>query len=115
MTVVATSTSSSPARNAAIAASFSADFICPCSSPSRSPASSPAASASSSSVAALASIFGEPSTSGHTTYAWRPAATCSRSRSYATARSSGLGPITSVVIGVRPGGISCSSLRSRSP
>ena len=75
MTVVATSTSISPARNAVIAASFSAAGIWPCSSPTRSPASSSAARRSASSVAAFASTFGDPSTSGHTTYAWCPAAT----------------------------------------
>ena len=78
MTVVATSTSSSPARNALHRRSFSADDIRPCSSPSRSPASSPAASRSYVSSAEATSSFSLSSISGHTTYACRPAATSSR-------------------------------------
>ena len=44
MTVVATSTSSSPRSNARITVSFSSAGSLPCSSPSRRPASSPSAS-----------------------------------------------------------------------
>ena len=67
MTVVATSTSSAPARKAAIVASFSAGAIRPCSSPRRSPASSPASSRSYVSSADATSSFSLSSMSGHTT------------------------------------------------
>ena len=52
--------------------------------------------------------------SGHTTYAWRPASTSSRTAPQAAASSSG--PAAQrVTIGVRPGGSSSSTLTSRSP
>ena len=115
MTVVATSASRSPRRNSSITASFCFDGSCPCSRPSRRPASSSCCSRSYSSVAARASTLPLSSTSGQTTYAWRPDSTSVRRRFHAASWSSGFGPTTFVVIGVRPGGISRSSERSRSP
>ena len=70
-------------------ASFSRAGSCPCSSPSRRPASSPVASRSRSSAAERAWIRSDSSTSGQTTYAWRPAPPRLRTRSQAPDSSSG--------------------------
>ena len=97
--------------------SRAAAAIWPCMSPTRSPASSPAVSRSNSSVADLASTRSESLTSGHTTKARWPAAT-SLAHPVPGRRVSppGASPGShSVVTGWRPGGISSSVVRSRSP
>jgi hypothetical protein len=67
MTVVATSTSTAPARKAAIVASRSAAGTRPWRSESRRPASSPAASSSNVAWADRASSRSDSSIRGHTT------------------------------------------------
>ena len=71
ITVVATSTSISPALIARITDSFSSDGICPWINPTRSPVST-RCSRWYSVVAEAASTLGLSSTSGHTTNAWWP-------------------------------------------
>ena len=87
ITVVETSTSAPPSANAAIAACFSRGRICPCSSTTRKSRSSVRESRSYSAVAARAWSASDSSTSGHTTKAWRPCRSSSRTRSYARERS----------------------------
>ena len=67
ITVVATSTSISPLRNASKIAAFSGEGRRPCSNASRSPFSSSARSRSNVSVADATSSFSDSSMSGHTT------------------------------------------------
>ena len=76
ITVVATSTSVSPAAKRAIAAAFSAEGICPWRTPTSKPRSSPAASRAASTSAALPCCFSDSATSGQTTKAWRPSRSC---------------------------------------
>ena len=114
MTVVATSTCTSPVRNRPIASSRAAGGIWPWIRPTRSSASSPAASRSYSSVADFASTLTESLTSGQTTKARCPIATSERTRPTRGAAPSGPGS-HSVVTGSRPGGSSSSVVRSRSP
>ena len=97
-----------------MAASLSAGRIWPWSSPTRRPASSSAASRSASAVADAASTRSEPSTSGQTTNARCPEATCSRTRAQASSTSSGVRS-HAVVTGWRPGGSSSITVMSRSP
>jgi hypothetical protein len=78
MTLVATSTSISPAAKRAITSPFWADGIWPWSTSTRKSRSSPAASRFPSASAAFASSAVDSLTSGQTTYAWRPSARRSR-------------------------------------
>ena len=114
ITLVATSTSASPAANFSIAAAFCFDGICPWISSTRWSANSVVRSRSNSAVAALAWSASDSSTSGHTTKHCRPAAISSRIRSYARARARA--PSTTYVsTGRRPRGSSRSTVASRSP
>ena len=87
ITLVATSTSASPAANAAIASCLRFVGICPWISSTRWSRNSVAASRSASAVAAFAWSVSDSSTSGQTTKHCRPFAISSRIRSYARARA----------------------------
>ncbi len=111
-TVVQTSTSTWPVRNASITASFSSCLSRPWSSCTRR-CGQRACSSSAPRVASARSIFSEASTSGYSTYAWRPFLSSSSTASHTSGWRDGVA--TRVVIGVRPGGSSSSTDRSRSP
>ena len=138
ITVVATSTSSSPRSNARITVSFSSAGSLPCRIPIRSPCSAPSASCgrhvehrvrraggarspsvvgSSSGSTSSASPTSSPPTRGHTTYAWWPAATSSRTRAHTRSTQAGFSAsgTTVVAIGERPRGSSRSAETARSP
>ena len=124
MTVVDTSTSSSPAVNARMVRSRSAVACLPWTIPMRSPFSGPSASMGVISVTALnpAPASRSPSVllpemAGQTTKAWRPCATSSRMRSQARSTQCGLRAVSTktVFTSARPAGRSRSSMVSRSP
>ena len=81
ITLVATSTSTSPAANFFIAAPFCFDGIWPWISSTRRSANSVVRRRSNSAVAAFAWSASDSSTSGHTTKHCRPCAISSRMRS----------------------------------
>ena len=109
--------SASRAAKARITRSFSLEGIRPCSSSTRSCApssgNSSVRSRSYSSVAARDCTASEPSTSGQMTNTCRPASISPRAWANASRRSIGVRYF--VTIGVRPGGISSITERSRSP
>jgi hypothetical protein len=111
ITVVATSRSRRPALNACITVSLRAGGIRPCTSPIRSSGSA-SASAAAVSSAAWWRTSSDSSISGHTQYAWRPAPHAAWIR--ATTSSRRVSGITTVRIGVRPGGSSSMIETSRS-
>ena len=89
ITLVATSTSASPAANERMASCFSAVGIWPWISATRWSRNSVLCRRSASTVAARACSASDSETSGHTTKHWRPAAISSRMRSYARERARG--------------------------
>ena len=138
-TVVETSTSTSPAAKADIVASFSSGGSRPWRAATRSPDSGPSASSATTSstaargrcspaggsgapsavasAASWAPCSSSPLMRGHTTYAWWPAATSSRSRAQTRASQPGASAsgTTVVWIAARPAGSSRSVEVSRSP
>ena len=113
ITVVDTSTCTSPAANARMTRSFSSWRILPCTSARRYSGNTSAARWSAISVAARTSTFDDSSTSGYTTYAWRPASSARRTIAYASSRRDWGSACVST--GARPGGSSRITDTSRSP
>ena len=115
MTVVATSTSSRPARNWCMVASLSADPRRPCSRPSRSPSSSPAANSANVSSAERTSSFSDSSISGHDHVRLPSGGHLARAPRPTSPASSSSVRTHDVTIGCgRPGG-TASTVTSRSP